>query len=236
MVTAALLVAAGRGQRFGADQPKQYASLASRPVLRHAAEALLRHPRIDHVAVVIHADDRDLYARAVDGLALVQPVTGGDTRQRSVHLGLEGLVALSPDTVLIHDAARPLLPPAVVDRVLDAVVVGQGAIAALPVHDSLRRATDGFISGDVDRAGLWRAQTPQGFRFNEILAAHAAASGAAHTDDASVARAAGLAVAVVEGDEENFKITTGEDLVRAEALLRRRASRCSTSSPRRRRT
>lgn len=226
MTTAALLVAAGRGQRFGRALPKQYAALAGRPVLRHAALSLLQHPGIDHVVAVIHRDDRALYDSATDGLALGSPVIGGATRQQSVQHGLQALAALGPQTVLIHDAARPLLPADVIDRVLAAVGPGTGAIAALPVHDSLRRALDGTIGEELDRTGVWRAQTPQGFRFEEILHAHSLAEGAEHSDDASIARAAGLAVAVVDGAEENFKITTSGDLARAEALLRQQAERC----------
>lgn len=225
MTTVALLMAAGRGSRFGGERPKQYAALAGKAVLRRAACCYLTHPAIDRVATVIHPDDAGLYAAATDGLDLLPSIEGGDTRQESVRRGLEALADLNPDTILIHDAARPFVPAKVIDRVLNAIGPRTGAIAALPVHDSLRRADGGRIIDDVDRFGVWRAQTPQGFPFQDIREAHIAVAHEGHTDDASVARAAGMTVTVVEGAEELFKITTADDLLRAEALLRQRADR-----------
>ena len=215
----ALVVAAGRGARFGGNLPKQYAPLGGRPLLYHALWSLARHDRIDAVRVVIHADDRESYARAAEGLALLDPVPGGATRQDSARRGLESLESLAPDRVLIHDGARPFVPAAVVDRVLDALEASPGAIPALAVTDTLKRADQGLIAGTVARAGLWRAQTPQGFRFREILAAHRSAAGEGLSDDAAVAERAGLAVALVEGAAENIKVTRPEDLARAAAIL-----------------
>ena len=225
--TVALVVAAGRGQRFGGPVPKLYAALAGRPVLAHSLARLAAHPRIDRVQAVIHPDDRALYDRAAAGLGLPEPTTGGPSRQDSVRLGLESLEALAPGAVLIHDGARPFVGAAVIDRVLDALGNdaggAMGAIAALPVTDTLKRGADGRIAGTLERAGLWRAQTPQGFRFAEILAAHRAvhrdAAGRELTDDAAVAERAGLPVALVEGAPENVKITTQDDLARAEHWL-----------------
>jgi len=214
--TVALVVAAGRGRRFGGPLPKQYAALAGRPVLGHALARLTAHPRIDRVQAVIHPDDRALYDRAAAGLELPPPTSGGPSRQDSVRLGLESLAPLAPGTVLIHDGARPFLGAAVIDRVLDALGESTGAIAALPVTDTLKRGEDGHIAGTVARSGLWRAQTPQGFRFSEILAAHRAAVGLELTDDAAVAARAGLPVALVQGAPENIKVTTQNDLLRAE--------------------
>jgi 2-C-methyl-D-erythritol 4-phosphate cytidylyltransferase/2-C-methyl-D-erythritol 2,4-cyclodiphosphate synthase len=216
---AALIVAAGRGQRFGGRLPKQYRPLAGRPVLRHSIDAFRRHPAVGDVAVAIHGDDRDAYDAATRGLALLPPILGGASRQDTVRRGLEALVPYRPRLVLIHDAARPLLPRAVIDRVLDALVDHVGAIAALPVTDSLKRDVDGSIAAAVDRRRLWRAQTPQGFHFDAILAAHRSAAGAEETDDAAVAERAGLAVALVEGSEDTLKITTEDDLDRAARLL-----------------
>ena len=227
--TVALVVAAGRGQRFGGPLPKQYAELAGRPVLGHTLARLTAHPRIDRVQAVIHPDDRALYDQAAAGLELPEPAAGGSSRNDSVRLGLEVLAPRPPETVLIHDGARPLIGAAVIDRVLDALVTSAGAIAALPVTDTLKRGADGRIAGTIDRAGLWRAQTPQGFRFADILAAHRAVhGGAVHggavpgdaggpelTDDAAVAERAGLPVALVEGAPENIKVTTPDDLARA---------------------
>ena len=214
--TVALVVAAGRGQRFGGPLPKLYAELAGRPVLGHALARLTAHPRIDRVLAVIHPDDRALYDRAATGLELPEPASGGTSRQDSVRLGLESLAPHAPAVVLIHDGARPFVGAAVIDRVLDALGNSAGAIAALPVTDTLKRGEDGHITGTVARAGLWRAQTPQGFRFAEILAAHRNIAGQELTDDAAVAERAGLAVALVEGAPENIKVTTQEDLIRAE--------------------
>ena len=158
----ALVVAAGRGTRLGGARPKQYLPLAGRPLLRHSLEALATHPRIAKTRVVFHPDDRDLYDEAVAGLDLLPPVPGGATRQDSVRLGLESLEALAPEQVLIHDAARPFLDGALIDRVLDALDDAPGAIPALAVSDTLKRGSAGVIASTVDRAGLYRAQTPQG--------------------------------------------------------------------------
>ena len=219
----ALIVAAGRGARFGGDRPKQYAPLAGRSVLRTTIEAFRRHPAVSWVAAVIQPDDRPLYDAATAGLGdVAEPVAGGATRQESVRLGLEALAPWAPEAVLIHDAARPLVGAAVIDRVRDGLRRGHAAVLpALPVTDTLKRAdaAGGRVTGTVARAGLYRAQTPQGFRFDAILAAHRAQRGAELTDDAAVAEAAGLEVALVEGDERNLKVTTGEDLRRATLLM-----------------
>lgn len=220
--TAALIVAGGRGSRFGETGPKQYARLAGRPLLRWAAEALAAHPAITLTGCVIHADDRAAYAAACAGLTLLAPVTGGATRQASVRNGLEKLAALPqpPAHVLIHDAARPLLPAGIVSRVLAALEHAPGAIPGLPVTDTLKRAdASGRLAETVPRAGLWRAQTPQGFRFEAILAAHRAAQHQDYTDDADLLQAAGQTVTLVDGDENLMKVTTAADLARLEALL-----------------
>ncbi|MEE8188730.1 MAG: bifunctional 2-C-methyl-D-erythritol 4-phosphate cytidylyltransferase/2-C-methyl-D-erythritol 2,4-cyclodiphosphate synthase [Kiloniellales bacterium] len=215
----ALVVAAGRGSRFGGELPKQYAPLGGRPLLGHSLAAFAAHSRIEAVRAVIHPDDRALYDEAAAGLALAEPVPGGATRQDSVRLGLESLEALAPDAVLIHDGARPFISAAVIDRVLDGLGSAAGAIAALPVTDTLKRGETGLVTQTVTREGLWRAQTPQGFRYAEILAAHRTAAGEELTDDAAVAERAGLPVALVEGAAENIKVTTQEDLARAARWL-----------------
>lgn len=220
--TIALVVAAGRGERYGGELPKQYRSLAGRPVLRHSLAAFRSHPGVSAVRTVIIPEHRALYEAAVAGLDLLDPAMGGVTRQESVLNGLESLAGLAPDRVLIHDAARPLIDAGTIDRTLDALDRMPGAIAAVPVTDTIKRAApDTSISATVDRAGLWRAQTPQGFRYREILAAHRSAAGAQLTDDAAVAEAAGLPVALVLGSEDNFKVTTPADLARAELVLAR---------------
>jgi 2-C-methyl-D-erythritol 4-phosphate cytidylyltransferase / 2-C-methyl-D-erythritol 2,4-cyclodiphosphate synthase len=217
--TVALIVAAGRGQRFGVTSPKQYVELVGKPVLRHSLETFALHPTIGAVRVVIHGDDVALYNSATAGLSLLAPVTGGATRQESVRRGLESLKDMMPSAVLIHDAARPLVDAALIDRMLAALEEAPGAIPALPVADTVKRAQDGRVAATLDRRTLWRAQTPQAFRYGDIMAAHDAAAGRELTDDAAVAEAAGLAVALVEGAEENFKVTTEADLRRAQQLL-----------------
>ena len=215
----ALVVAAGRGERFGGARPKQYEALAGRPLLHHSLAALAGHPAIEGVRAVINMADLALYERAAEGLTLLDPVPGGASRQGSAHLGLESLEELAPEHVLIHDGARPLLPAEVIDRVLQALERTPGAVAALPVTDTLKREEDGLVAETVARQGLWRAQTPQGFHYPAILAAHRAAAGAELTDDAAVAECAGLPVALVQGSPRNLKITTPEDLARAETIL-----------------
>ena len=218
----ALIVAAGSGERFGGELPKQYLHLAGQPLLRRAIEAFRRHPAVSGVQVVYQPAHRDLYDAAVAGLALPEPVPGGATRQDSGRLGLERLAESptgGPDLVLIHDAARPLVDAATITRVVEALRHSPAAIAAVPVIDTLKKGVDGVTAGTVDRAGLWRAQTPQGFRFSTILEAHRRLAGAGLTDDAAVAEAAGLPVALVLGSPDNLKVTTPVDLERAHRLL-----------------
>jgi 2-C-methyl-D-erythritol 4-phosphate cytidylyltransferase / 2-C-methyl-D-erythritol 2,4-cyclodiphosphate synthase len=215
----ALVVAAGRGFRLGGPLPKQRLPFGGAAVLRYSVATFLAHPGVDHVRVVIHPDDRPLYDAAVAGLDLLPPVHGGAQRQDSVRNGLASLAEAAPDRVLIHDGARPFVDAATIDRVLAALQDHPGAIAALPIRDTVKRDSDGRIVDTVERRGLWRAQTPQGFRYSEIMAAHRAAEGAELSDDAAVAEQAGLAVALVDGSEENFKVTTTDDLLRAERHL-----------------
>lgn len=215
----AVIVAAGRGSRFGGPLPKQYAALKGSTVLRETVSAFLRHPRPIAVTVVIHPDDRALYDAAVAGLELLPPVHGGTTRQDSVRNGIEALGASPQDIVMIHDAARPLLDTAIIDRAIAALDGADAALVAIPVRDTIKRGAAGQVAATVDRDNLWRAQTPQAFRHGAILAAHRAATGLDLTDDAAVAEAAGMNVELVMGSEDNFKITTADDLARAERLL-----------------
>jgi 2-C-methyl-D-erythritol 4-phosphate cytidylyltransferase/2-C-methyl-D-erythritol 2,4-cyclodiphosphate synthase len=213
----ALILAAGRGERLGTATPKQFMALAGQPLLRHAALAFLRHPGIASVHVV---GDPSLCAAALSGLPVAAIIAGGTTRQASALAGLEALAATAPDAVLIHDAARPCVTAAVIDAVLAALEAGaEGAVPAVAVTDTLKRNDGGFVGATVPREGLVRVQTPQGFRFAALLAAHRASAGAALTDDAAVAEAAGMAVRLVAGAEENIKVTVPGDLARAEAIL-----------------
>lgn len=213
----ALILAGGSGTRLGADVPKQYLDLGGRAVLRRSIEAIRNHPAVSAVRVVIGGSDRGLYDRAVEGLDLPPPVVGGATRQESGLRGLESLAEFSPGRVLIHDAARPFVDSPTIDRVIAALDTHPAALPGVPVADTLKKAEGAplLVGETVDRNGLWRAQTPQGFRYADILAAHRAAAGGSLTDDAAVAQQAGLAVAMVLGSEDNFKITTREDLERA---------------------
>jgi len=225
MLTAAVIVAAGRGHRLGGDLPKQYAALGPSCPLRLCVDRFLAVARIGAVQVVIHPDDRGLYSEALRGVndpRLLEPAGGGESRAASVMQGLEALAPLAPERVLIHDAARPFVPAAVIGAVIDALGRAEGAFAALPVVDALWRAEDDRALAPLPRDGLWRAQTPQGFHFRRILAAHRGRAGDA-ADDVAVARAAGIEVRIVHGSEANYKITTGADLARARAEVAREA-------------
>ena len=222
--TTALIVAAGRGTRVGPGGPKQYRRLGGRTLLAHTLAVFESHPAIDGILVVIHADDREAFAEASAGFKkLLPPTNGGATRQASVRAGLEALKTHHPERVLIHDAARPFVSPALIDGVLAGLDTHAGALPALAVADTLRhgQVADGSVmAGEtVPRDGLWRAQTPQGFRFADILAAHRAAEGQDLTDDVAVATAGGIGVVLTPGAEENFKVTTADDLARAERAL-----------------
>ncbi len=215
----ALVVSAGRGMRAGGGLPKQYRKIAGKPVLAYTLSRFANHPRISAVRTVIHPDDRVLYDNAAEGLAVLPPVHGGATRQDSVRLGLESLQSDAPDIVLIHDAARPFVSEALISGVIEAIGRDNGAIPALAVTDTIKRAHNGTIETTVDRSTLWRAQTPQGFPFAPLLAAHRDVIGQELTDDAAVAEAAGMDVKIVPGSDENFKITAPDDFNRAENLL-----------------
>lgn len=222
--TVALIVAAGRGSRMPGDVPKQYRHLHGRSVLRHVCETFLAHPSISDVQAVIHPDDRARFADASRGLNMAPPILGGDTRQESVRNGLEALASeAAPERVLIHDGARPLASMGLIDRVIGALDGADGAVPALPLTDTVKRVDGDMIAETVDRNGLFRVQTPQGFAFQALLSAYEhAADPSRFTDDASIAEAAGLQVAVVAGEEQNIKITHDEDLARAAAWLQGR--------------
>jgi 2-C-methyl-D-erythritol 4-phosphate cytidylyltransferase/2-C-methyl-D-erythritol 2,4-cyclodiphosphate synthase len=223
--TAALIVAAGRGTRAGAPLPKQYAPLGDGTVLGRTLQAFAGNPAVDTVQVVIAAADAQLYNSATAAFAgrLLPAVAGGATRQASVRAGLLALVPHAPDRVLIHDAVRPFVSADVIGRTLEALEGAPAVVAAVPLSDTLKRADEqGRVAATLDRTGLWQAQTPQGFRFADILAAHeaAASAGLDLTDDAAVAEWAGLAVALVAGSAANIKLTTPEDLAMADSRAR----------------
>ena len=220
MTFSALIVAAGSGSRAGGD--KQWRSLGGKPVLRWSAEALL-NAGAQELIVVIAPDAQDRAAQALAGLSSWRAVTGGDTRARSVQAGLAALTCSADQPVLIHDAARPLLDRAVIDRLVATLKDADGALPALPVADSLRQGQDGRMAGVVERDGLWRAQTPQAFRRGVIEAAYAAwPADETPTDEAVVVDRHGGRVVLVEGDPRLMKLTYPEDFAMAEALLPRR--------------
>lgn len=216
--TTALIVAAGSGSRSGGDAPKQYRMLAGKSVLAHAIDALAGHSEIDVIQVVIGEGQQAAYRTAIGERALPAPIVGGQSRRESV---ANGLASISGERVLVHDAARPFLPAAVIDRLLAALAAHEGAVPVLPVVDTLAEAGD-LLGPTVPRAGLCRVQTPQAFRADALRQAHTAWSVAAEaTDDAQVVRAAGFSVATVEGDASLDKLTYPDDFVAAERRLER---------------
>lgn len=225
MATAALIVAAGRGARAGDGPPKQYRAVGGVAIVARTLARFAAAPGIDRLCVCIRPQDRALFDAALSGLSLPKPlrvVDGGAERALSVRLGLEALAddPLGPPArVLIHDAARPFVSTAVIEAVIAALAGADGACASVPIVDALRRSENGLCGALIPREGVWRAQTPQGFRFEAILAAHRDHPDPAAPDDAEIARRAGLSVAIVESEADNFKITRPGDFARAERLI-----------------
>lgn len=228
--TAVIVVAAGSGKRFGSELPKQYLMLNGAPVIRHCVQTFNDHPGIDFVQPVIRMSDQEDLMDALRGLDYLPPVEGGEERQDSVRNGLAALVDLKPDNVLIHDGARPSIDSGLLDRLLAALESSSAVIPAVPVVDTLKRTDDELAVVDtVSRANLWRAQTPQGFGYVDLSVAHVEAAGRALTDDAAVMEAAGHTVHIVQGDENNIKVTSPEDLARLEAIMEPTPSPQTTS-------
>lgn len=221
MRIAAILVAAGSGSRFGAATPKQFLPLLGRPVIAWAAQALL-----DDGCVLQPVGEAEAILAALAGIAHLPPVPGGASRQASVLAGLRALAASpdgAPDIVLVHDAARPLIPPGTIAALLAALRTHRGAIPAAAVSETLKRAAGAEIAATVPRENMYRAQTPQGFDFATLLALHEQAEAGRlagnFTDDASILEAAGERVALIAGAESNVKLTYPEDFARVEASL-----------------
>lgn len=215
MTTTALIVAAGSGSRIGGDLPKQFRLIGGKPVLRWAVESLIRHPAIRVVRVVIGRGQAEQAAAALQGLNVGQLIEGGAERADSVRAGLR---AVCGDAVLVHDAARPFCPAAVVDRLLASLEFFPGAAPVLPIADTLARASE-TLGEPLDRASAVRVQTPQAFRLSALRSAYEAWKGPAPIDETSVVRAAGMPVAAVEGDPALEKLTTPSDFDRAEQWL-----------------
>jgi len=218
---AAVIVAAGRGERAGADVPKQYRPIGGEPMIRATLRAFLAHPRIDFVQPVINPNDRDTYQHAIAGLEdLLPPVAGGVTRQASVRAGLEALASRRPGLVLIHDAARPFVSGALIDRAIGAGRTCGAAVPGIALADTVKSIDkSAIVTETLDRSRLRTVQTPQAFTFNLILEAHRRAVAAQRenfTDDAALAEWAGQRVSVFEGEADNLKVTTSDDFARAE--------------------
>ncbi len=216
MTTAALIVAAGRGLRAGGEVPKQWQMLGGQSVLARTVAAFYAVKQVDEIVLVLHADDMGLAAGLLG--PRVRAITGGATRAASVCNALETVAGSAVNRVLIHDGARPLVSPALIARLISALDHAPAAAPALPVTDALWRGQAGNVAATLPRDGLFRAQTPQAFRLAPILAAHRAHPGGA-ADDVEVARAAGIEVAIVPGEEANLKLTFPEDFGRAERDL-----------------
>ncbi|HEX6411311.1 MAG TPA: bifunctional 2-C-methyl-D-erythritol 4-phosphate cytidylyltransferase/2-C-methyl-D-erythritol 2,4-cyclodiphosphate synthase [Sphingomicrobium sp.] len=215
MTVTALIVAAGKGERLGGDMPKQYRSIGGKPVLRWAVEAMASGASIDQIRVVIGPGQEELAEAALKGLDVDTLIEGGAERSDSVRNGLH---AIGDGTVLVHDAARPFCPPAVVDRLLSALEGHDGAVPVLPVADTLVLG-DATLETPVDRTRLLRVQTPQAFHVEDLICAYEEAGRASATDESTVMLAAGLKVVTVEGDPMLEKLTTPADWDRAEAIL-----------------
>lgn len=219
MTIAAIIVAAGRGTRAGGEIPKQWQALAGRRVIDWTVDAFESVAQIDPIVLVLHPHDLPLFPSR-ERLLIVE---GGTTRAASVRRGLEALAADAPARVLIHDVARASVPASVISRVITALDTHRAVAPALPVTDALWHGADGRVAGTQDRDGLFRAQTPQGFDYAAIQAAHAGFTGDA-ADDVEVARAAGMEVAIVDGSEDNMKITLPGDFERATRILQGRSA------------
>jgi len=215
MTTTALIVAAGTGERAGGGMPKQFRLLGGKPVLRWAAESVIRHPAVQSTRVVVADGQQANAAEALDGLDVGEFITGGAERADSVRAGL---AAIQGDAVLVHDAARPFCPPTVIDRLLAALEFFEGSAPVVPVGDTLARSGE-TLGEPVDRTGLARVQTPQAFRLEALRSAYAHWTGPSPTDEATVVRATGMKVAAVAGDPALEKLTLPSDFERAEQWL-----------------
>jgi 2-C-methyl-D-erythritol 4-phosphate cytidylyltransferase/2-C-methyl-D-erythritol 2,4-cyclodiphosphate synthase len=217
----ALITACGRGNRFnrGEGIPKQYLPLAGIPMLRHSILAFLNHPQVSDVLCVIHPDDVELYEQSTIGLDLLNPVFGGETRQSSIRIGLEELIDYKPNKVLIHDGVRPFVSKRIINGILEKLESHPAVIPAIAVEDTIKKIGDGKIEWTLERENLWRAQTPQGFLYQDILNSHIAFKDLNFTDDSALNEYAGIPVAIVPGSQNNFKITTEEDYDRAKHMI-----------------
>ena len=219
MTVAAVIVAGGSGLRAGGEKPKQYQLIGGMPVIWWTCRAFLDHPAIDHVQAVIGEGHEKMFAESTAGLKMPLPVIGGSTRQESCRIGIEAVERHGPRKVLIHDAARPFVSESLIADVITWLDRFPAVVPGMPVAETLKFAPGGLVSRTVDRSGIWAAQTPQGFGYDQILAAYRKAEAERTqglTDDASVAEHAGIAISMIPGQTENRKLTTHEDIVIAD--------------------
>ena len=214
----ALVMAAGSGTRVGGEIPKQYRLIGGESILSRAIKPLLEHPKISSVTVVISELDESLFRQHCGHLKNISFTFGGKDRQESVRLGLDSLSKLNPEFVLIHDGARPFLPKTVIDDILFRLETEDCVIPVLKINDSLKEAVAGRITGSIDRNQYLRTQTPQGFRYNKIMEAHIAKQGLSLSDDAALLEES-QSLATVNGSEDLFKITYGNDLKKAAQFI-----------------
>ena len=210
----ALIVAGGSSRRFASKVPKQYLRYKDKPIIAHTIERFLMHPQIDQVKVVIRPEDLVLYKDAVKTKDILPPAYGGPERQDSVRLGLESIAELNPEIVLIHDACRPFINDQVINEIIEALKYCQGAIAATAATDTIKMVdtNDNKIIKTVNRKLIFHAQTPQGFRFKEILRLHKLAADRHFTDDAAIFEAYDKSVKIILSSRSNIKITMPEDM------------------------
>ncbi len=227
MRVAVIIVAAGRGHRAGGEIPKQYISLCGKTILERTIENFAKVPYIDLIQCVIHPDDRELYDLSTQlliqenqAIPLLDPALGGTTRQKSVMNGLQSLAQDEPDLVLIHDAARPFITPKHIEEIIMAATDHGAVVPVLPVVDTVKLLSENKIKETIDRNSLVLAQTPQAFRYKLIYMAHKRMEAQEMTDDSAIAESCGVQVLTIPGEESNFKITTHEDLQKAENMIK----------------
>ena len=223
MRASAIIVAAGSGVRLGSSVPKAFVKIGGRTMLFYSLVTIRQVSSIDEVVITVPAGFENAARAEVAAAGLVVPVKitpGGIERQDSVRIALE-LTSAESELVIVHDAARPLATPAIFEACLGAAARIGGAIAAIPVADTLKRIADGAISATVARVGLWQAQTPQAFRRHLLVAAHqrAVSEKIVATDDADLVERTGARVEAVEASTENIKITTRSDLAIVETII-----------------
>jgi 2-C-methyl-D-erythritol 4-phosphate cytidylyltransferase/2-C-methyl-D-erythritol 2,4-cyclodiphosphate synthase len=231
-VIAVLIVAAGKGARFGTEIPKQYQALLGTSILKYNINKIIQHIDIKNIFISINEEHKALYQDAVAGLPLPAPIPGGASRQETVRKGLEAMAAsgVKPDYVLIHDAARPGVTPALVAAVCDALQTAKAVAPALPVVDTLRRRQADGRTKTESREELYSIQTPQGFHFDAILELHRRYASQSVTDDAALCELDGIPVTLIDGDRDNFKITQAGDLARMEQVFALRCGDIRTGS------